>query len=65
MDAERREGSAGQALLFAQQAEQEMLGTDVVVPQRTRFFLREDDTLASTLGEALEQASIVRSARRL
>jgi hypothetical protein len=32
-----------------------MLGADVVVSERARFFLRQDDDLAPTLGEALER----------
>src|SRR5438034_924057 len=38
-----------------------MLRADVVVAQTTRFVLREDDDLASRLGEALEHAERQRS----
>jgi len=43
-----------QPLLLAQQAEQHVLGADVVVAQGARFLLGEDHGLPSPFGEALE-----------
>src|SRR5439155_3226808 len=51
---ERVEHPAGDPLLLAQQAEQDVLGADVVVLQRARLVVGEDDHLAGALGEALE-----------
>ena len=56
-DAERIEHARRNALLLPKQAEQEMLRADVVVAQRTRLVLREDDDLSSPLREALEHGS--------
>ncbi len=46
------------ALLLAQQAEQQMLGADVVVLQGPRLFLREDDDLTGAFGEAFEHRAV-------
>ena len=51
----RLEDAGGQALLLAQQAEQDVLGADVVVLERARLLLGEDDDLAGSLCESLEQ----------
>jgi hypothetical protein len=48
-DLERREHLGRDALLFAQQPEQEVLGADVVVAQLARLVLREDDDLACSV----------------
>ena len=53
-DVERLEDAGGEALLLAQQAEQDVLGADVVVLERPRLFLGEDDDLAGPLCESLE-----------
>ena len=53
---ERLEHARGQPLLLTQEAEEDVLGTDVVVLERARLVLREDDHLAGALGEALEHA---------
>ena len=45
-EVERLEHACGETLLFAQQPEQDVLGADVVVPQRASLVLREDDDLA-------------------
>ena len=50
----RLEHAGGEALLLAQQAEQDVLGADVVVLERPRLFLREDDHLAGSLCKSLE-----------
>ena len=54
-DVERLEHARSQAFLLAEEAEQDVLGADVVVLQGTRFVLREDDDLPGTLCEPLEQ----------
>ena len=54
-DIQRLEHSGRQALLFTQQAKQDVLGADVVVLQRARLVLGEDDDLASPLCEPFEQ----------
>jgi hypothetical protein len=46
--------SGGETLLFAQQPEQDVLGADVVVLQRARLVLCQDNDLPGPLGEALE-----------
>ncbi len=54
-DVERLEHARGEALLLAQQAEQQVLRADVVVLQGPRLVLGEDDDLACALRESLEQ----------
>ena len=54
-DVERLEDAGGQALLLAQQPEQDVLGADVVVLERARLFLGQDDYLTGSLCESLEQ----------
>src|ERR671922_198128 len=61
-DVERLEDAGGETLLLPEQAEEDVLGADVVVLQRTRFVLRENDYLASPFGEPLKQPSIPPSA---
>ncbi len=53
-DVERLEHAGRKALLFAQQTEQDVLGADVVVLERPRLFLRQDDHLAGSLCKSLE-----------
>ena len=57
-DVERLEHAGGKTLLFAQEAEQDVLGADVVVLERPRLFLRQDDHLAGSLCESLEHESV-------
>ena len=45
------------ALLLAEQAEQQVLGADVVVLERPGLFLREDHDLSGAFGEAFEHAA--------
>ncbi len=45
----------GEALLFAQQAQQDVLGADVIVLEGPRLLLSQDDDLASSLCESLKQ----------
>ena len=54
-DVEFGEDPRGDALFLAEQAEQQVLGADVVVAQLARLVLREDDDLACSLCEALER----------
>ena len=53
-DAERLERLGGDALALVDQPEQDVLGADVVVVEQARFFLRQDDDSAGSVGEALE-----------
>ena len=53
-DVEALEDAGRQALLLAQQAEQDVLGADVVVLERASLLLGEDDHLAGSLCESLE-----------
>jgi len=39
------------------QPEQDVLGTDVVVVEQARFFLRQDHNPACTVGESLEHGA--------
>src|SRR5919204_302554 len=55
-DVEGLEDPGGQALLLAKQAEQDVLGADVVVLEGPRLLLREDDYLAGSLCESLEHS---------
>jgi hypothetical protein len=50
------EHASGQALLLAQQSEQDVLGADVVVLERSRLLLRENDDLTGPFCESLEHA---------
>ena len=54
-DVERLEDAGGKALLLAQQAQQDVLGADVVVLEGPCFVLRENDDLPRPFGESLEQ----------
>ena len=54
-DVERLEDAGRKPFLLAQQAEQDVLRADVVVLQRPRLVLREDDHLPCPFGESLEQ----------
>ena len=53
-DVEGVEHARGEPLLLAQQAEQDVLGADVVVLEGTRLVLRKDDDLTCTLCKSLE-----------
>src|SRR5438105_420375 len=63
-DVERPKHRRRDPVLLAEQAEQQVLGADVAVPEGARFLLPEDDRLPCSLGEALEQPerSVARSA---
>ncbi len=53
-DVEALEHARGEALLLAQQPEQDVLGADVVVLERPRLLLRENDDLPGPFCESLE-----------
>src|SRR6185437_11644100 len=52
-DVKRLEDAGRQALLLAKEAEQDVLGADVIVLERPRLLLRKDNYLTSPLGESL------------
>ena len=64
-DVEGLEHASGKPLLLAQQAEQDVLGADVVVLERSRFLLRENDDLAGPFCESLEHVLLVLPAVRV
>ena len=53
-DVERLEDARSESLLLAQQAEEDVLGTDVVVLEDAGLFLGENDHLPGPFGEALK-----------
>ena len=53
-DVEALQHAGREALLLTQQPEQDVLGADVVVLERPRLFLRENDNLAGPFCESLE-----------
>ena len=57
-DVEALQHARGQALLLAQQPEKDVLGTDVVVLERPRLLLRENDHLPGPFCESLEHGVI-------
>ena len=57
-DVEALQHAGGQALLLAQQPEQDVLGADVVVLERPRLLLRENDHLPGPFCESLEHCVI-------
>jgi len=58
-DVERLEHACGEPLLLAEEAEQDVLGADVVVLENAGLLLSEDDHLAGPFGEALEHGVIL------
>ena len=54
-DPERLEDVGADPVLLAHESEQEVLGPDVAVPERSRLLLGQDDDLPRALGESLEQ----------
>src|SRR5438093_12592154 len=54
-DVERLEHARGEAFLFAQETEQDVLGADVVVLERPSLVLGENDDLPGPFGESFEQ----------
>jgi hypothetical protein len=64
-DVEALEHPRGETLLLAQQAEQDVLGADVVVLERARLFLGKNDDLPGPLCESLEHLSLLPSCQLL
>src|SRR4051812_8826993 len=64
-DVEGLEDTSRKSLLLAQQAEQDVLGADVVVLERSRFLLRENDDLTGSFCESLEHVLLVLPAVRV
>ena len=60
-DVEALQHSGREPLLLAQQPEQDVLGADVVVLERARLFLRENDNLAGPFCESLEHGAVTTS----
>ena len=60
-DFQRSQHARGDTVGLAQQAEQEVLGTDVVVTQVPRLFLGEDDNLSGPFGEPFEHHAFLLS----
>src|SRR5207253_2756959 len=58
-DVEALQHAGCQALLLAQQAEQNVLGADVVVLERPRLLLRKNDHLPGPFCESLEHVCIL------
>ena len=58
-DVERLQHPRGQALLLAEQSEQDVLGADVVVLERASLLLGQDDYLSGSLCESLEQLASI------
>ena len=57
-DVQRLEDAGGKTFLLAEQAEQDVLGADVVVLELPGLFLGEDDDLAGSLCKSLEQIRV-------
>ncbi len=62
-DAQRLERLGGDAVLLADESEQQVLGADVVLVEHARFFLGVDHDPARLLGESLEHVSASLSQR--
>jgi hypothetical protein len=56
IDVEALQRLSGYPLALVQQAEKDVLGADVVVVQKTRLFLSQDDYPAGTICEALKHS---------
>jgi len=57
-DVQRLQHASGEALLLAQQAQKDVLGADVVVLERARLLLREDDHLPGSFCKSLEHGVV-------
>src|SRR6185503_20051207 len=64
-DAERLERLGGDALALVDQAEQDVLGADVVVVEHLRLFLGEDHHSSGAVREAFEHVSVLRAMNRM
>ena len=56
VDVEALQRLGGDALPFVQEAEEDVLGADVIVVEQTRFFLGQYDDPAGTVCEALKHS---------
>ena len=56
-DAERFQRLRRDSLTLVDEAEQDVLGPDVVVVQQARFFLRQDNDSPGSVGEAFEHVA--------
>ena len=56
-DTERLERLGGDAFTFVDEAEENVLSTDVVVVEQTRFFLRQHHDPTCSVGESFEQGN--------
>ena len=63
-DAERLERLGGDALALVDQAEQDVLGADVVVVEHLGLFLGQDDDATGSVGESLEHRLLLSGPRR-
>ena len=64
-DVEALQHASGEPLLLAKQAEQDVLGPDVVVLERSRLLLRENDHLPGSFCESLEHLLLILPAAAL
>jgi len=64
-DPERLEGLGGDAFALVDEAEQNVLGADVVVVEHPGFFLRQDDNPAGPVSESLEHVRSFERGTRL
>ena len=55
-DPERLQRLGGDTLALVDEAEEDVLGTDVVVVEQARFFLRKNDHSAGPVGETFKHA---------
>ena len=62
-DAEALQGLRGDALTLVDQAEQDVLGADVVVVEHPGLFLGQDDNPSRSVGEPLEHALVLLTCR--
>ena len=63
-DVQRLERLGGDALALVDQAEQDVLGADVVVVEHPRFFLGENHDASGAIREALEHVTVLRAEAR-
>jgi hypothetical protein len=59
LDAKIVEDLAGQALILAEQSQEQVLGTDVAVVRPFCFFLGERQSLLGSLSEPLERVHVL------
>jgi hypothetical protein len=56
VDVESFESTSGDALTFIEKTEENVLGSDVAVIEKTCFFLSEDDYSSCPVGKALKHS---------